>query len=251
MKGGTSYENSTAALTSYVIISLLESNIGLSNSLKTNAKYCIKGNHQPDKYTLAISTYALYLLNSHEEATKSLERLLHVATKNGNSMWWSTPGSSSVNIEMTAYGLMSLLYSNTTTNLAHARNVVRWLISQRSTKGSFTTTQVINKIILFLNVYIFSYLKTTYMNYMKFIYCKDTVVALDALSRYASVVLRKTPNVHLDISTDQEKYSVKISSSDKLKTKQIDLKNIAESITIKATGKGCVIAQVSKIRGLR
>lgn len=124
------------------MISLLESNIELGDQVRSNAKYCIMGNHQPDKYTLAISTYALYLLDLHNEAGRSLDKLLQLATKNGNLLWWSTPGSSSLNIEMTSYGLMALLYTNTSNNLAHASNVVRWLTTQRNSRGSFTTTQV-------------------------------------------------------------------------------------------------------------
>ncbi|KAJ8978717.1 hypothetical protein NQ317_015965 [Molorchus minor] len=61
--GGTSKENSTAGLTAYVLISLMEADISIPKSVQTNAKYCIRSQHNPDKYTLAISCYALFKVN--------------------------------------------------------------------------------------------------------------------------------------------------------------------------------------------
>lgn len=71
---------------------MLESGIPLSETVRTNAKYCIRGHFSPDKYTLAMSTYALSLVGWESEATRSLQRLLQVATHEDNLMWWSTPG---------------------------------------------------------------------------------------------------------------------------------------------------------------
>lgn len=88
-QGGTSLENSTASLTAYVMLSLLESNINIPEKVTTNVKYCIRANHQPDKYTLAISTYALYLLDWQSEADRNLQKLLDLATKEGELLWWS------------------------------------------------------------------------------------------------------------------------------------------------------------------
>lgn len=87
-----SSQNSTAALTAYVLISLLETNANINETIRVNAKYCIRGFHQPDKYTLAISTYALYLVEWYSQADRSLRKLLEVATKEGNLLWWSQPG---------------------------------------------------------------------------------------------------------------------------------------------------------------
>lgn len=74
------------------MLSLLESDVKIPEKIITNAKYCIRANHQPDKYTLAISTYALYLLNWYGEADRHLQRLLDLATTEGDLMWWSNAG---------------------------------------------------------------------------------------------------------------------------------------------------------------
>lgn len=75
-KGGTSKENSTAGLTSYVLISLSVANIAIPTDIISNAKYCIQAHHSPDKYTLAIGTYASLLMGWKEEANRFLPRIL-------------------------------------------------------------------------------------------------------------------------------------------------------------------------------
>lgn len=210
--GGASTENSTAALTSYVLISLLESGIQLTETVRTNAKYCIRGHFSPDKYTLALSTYALSLVQWESEASRSLHRLLQVATQEDNLMWWSTPGSVATNIEMTSYVLMSLLHQNTSENLVHANSVVRWLVSQRGPNGGFITTQ-------------------------------DTVVALNAITKYALLVRTKDANLRVNITADNEEYEVTINAKDRLKTKQQIIKELPNNVDVMIEGKGCVLVQ--------
>lgn len=58
------------------MISLLEANIDVPESVTTNAKFCIRGHHAPDKYTLAISAYALFMVRWDSEAVKYLDKLI-------------------------------------------------------------------------------------------------------------------------------------------------------------------------------
>ncbi|XP_031329285.1 pregnancy zone protein-like isoform X2 [Photinus pyralis] len=210
--GGTLTENSTAALTSYVIISLLESGIELSEKVKTNAKYCIRGHFSPDKYTLAISTYALSLIGWESEAKRCLSKLLQVATQQDNLVWWSSSGAASTNIEMTAYVLMSLVYQNSTENLIYANAAVRWLTSQRGGHGGFISTQ-------------------------------DTVVALDAITKYALLVHSSTTDLHVTVALGQEENEIIIKSKDRLKTKEQIVKKLPNKVDVTIEGKGCVLIQ--------
>lgn len=169
-----STDNSTAALTAYVMISLLEAKVDLNDTIRTNAKYCIRGAQQPNKYTLAISTYALYLVEWYSQGDRSLQKLLEIATREGDLLWWGQPGlyilifyktniftsetpcidnklkpfisdlSLSVSIEMTSYVLMSLLYRNSSQNLYYANSIVKWLHSKIGSRGEFLSTQVSN-----------------------------------------------------------------------------------------------------------
>lgn len=74
------------------MLSLLESKLDVPEKIITNAKYCIRANQQPDKYTLAISIYALYLLDWQIEADRNLQKLLDLATREGELLWWSDSG---------------------------------------------------------------------------------------------------------------------------------------------------------------
>ncbi|GJQ65969.1 hypothetical protein Trydic_g4064 [Trypoxylus dichotomus] len=211
--GGMSTENSTAALTAYVLISLLESNTDLNETIRTNAKYCIRGLHQPDKYTLAISAYALYLVEWYSNADRSLEKLLQLATKEGDLLWWGQPDLSlSVSIEMTSYVLMSLLHKNSSQNLYYANSIVKWLHSKLGAKGGFTTTQ-------------------------------DTSVALDALSRYASLINTGQPQMNITVSSQSETKSITVLKEDRMKMTQIDLDEVPTKVKISVDGKGCVLTQ--------
>ncbi|XP_025830784.1 alpha-2-macroglobulin-like isoform X2 [Agrilus planipennis] len=209
--GGTSNENSTAALTSYVIISILESGIELKEKVRNDAQFCIRGHHSPDKYTLAISSYALSLIGWQSEATRALRRLLEIAIVEDNLMWWSSPESISTNIEMTGYALMTLLHHGGTENLIHAHSVVRWLITQRQSHGGFTTSQ-------------------------------DTAVALDAISRYMVLVKGKSANLSVHVATNEREHTMPITHRDKLKTKQISVSRLPNVIKVIVNGQGCVLA---------
>lgn len=70
----------------------MESQIEIPELVQTNAKYCIKGQQNPDKYTLAISCYALFKMNWFSEANKMLTKLLAVAEQQNNMLWWKSKG---------------------------------------------------------------------------------------------------------------------------------------------------------------
>ncbi|XP_017785332.1 PREDICTED: alpha-1-macroglobulin-like isoform X1 [Nicrophorus vespilloides] len=214
--GGTSMENSTAALTAYVVISLLESGIEIPQSVKTNALYCIRGQYYADKYTVALCSYALYLLKWKSEADRYVKKLVELATSDDKMMWWNVEtGSSSTNIETTAYALFSLLESKNNDNLIYASQIVRWLSTQRRSSGSFVTTQ-------------------------------DTSVALDALSRYGSFMKEKEANLTIKIiNGDQHLYNININTADGMKTKEINMNAVPENLKLQASGSGCVLAQLS------
>lgn len=127
------------------MISLLDSNIPTPEIVKTNAKYCIRGHYDLDKYTLAISSYALFKINWYSEAERMLKKLFQLANFRDNMMWWTnkdTNGSTASDIEITSYVLLSLLHQKSQENLAKAHSIVRWLTTKLGPKGSFRSTQV-------------------------------------------------------------------------------------------------------------
>ncbi|XP_044745841.1 pregnancy zone protein-like [Coccinella septempunctata] len=212
--GATSTENSTSALSSYVMISLLDSGIDIPKNVFENAKYCIRGYSDPDKYTLAISCYALYKMKWYDEANKVLKRLLNVASKQNNMIWWSMKdsGTAATEIEVTSYALLTLLEYNTNENLAYAHSIVRWLTSKIGPRGGFQSTQ-------------------------------DTVVALDALSKYSIAISSRKINLDIQVQAERQNLNYQIQDDDRLKTKKITLKATDNEINVRIRGEGCLLVQ--------
>lgn len=81
-------DNSSSALTAYILISLLESGVPLTASLINNALHCLEKGMEDDggtTYTAALSTYALTLLE-HPKANNSMKSLMKRATRNNVRM---------------------------------------------------------------------------------------------------------------------------------------------------------------------
>lgn len=85
-------ENSTAGLTAYVILSLFDGKVDVPDSVQTNAKYCIRGQVNPDKYSIAISSYALFKVKWISEARRFLEKAFAVVNREDGLMWWTAKG---------------------------------------------------------------------------------------------------------------------------------------------------------------
>jgi hypothetical protein len=93
LQGGLTGETSSAALTAYVLISLLETGLPLSPSVTSNAVFCLKGEADSDVYTLVLTTYAFTLLGERGMAEESLKRLIGIATRQQDLLWWEKSGS--------------------------------------------------------------------------------------------------------------------------------------------------------------
>ncbi|XP_048243479.1 alpha-1-macroglobulin-like [Haliotis rufescens] len=117
-------------------------------------------------------------------------------------------------IEMTSYAL--LLYS-LTSNVTEGLPVMRWISNQRNDRGGFISTQ-------------------------------DTVVALEALSKFAGDVY--SPQTSINISVNMQGYSKNFSiNSDTallLQAGEIPVANVPSVLTLTASGSGVAVLQVHK-----
>ncbi|XP_023246996.1 murinoglobulin-2-like [Copidosoma floridanum] len=225
MKGGLREEGSSA-LTAYVLISLLESGVPLStsNTLVNNALYCLeKASASEDfatddnPYSAVLTTYALALLE-HPRANESLRLLMNRASRQNNLVWWEDKSrpSLSLSVEMTAYGVLSLLKLGGEANLMEALRAVRWLCSgKRNAAGGFTSTQ-------------------------------DTILGLEALTKFA-LAMANASTTELSVlvtATDLEQL-YKIDEDNRSVLKRIDLPTVPTSLEIFAEGEGCLLVQSS------
>lgn len=72
---------------------------------------------------------------------------------------------------------------------------------------------------------------------------QDTVVALDALSKY-SAIIRDEPNVIVHFAASGQERDVSISGADQIKVNTFNLKQAEDIVQLRVSGKGCVLAQV-------
>ncbi|XP_012276125.1 murinoglobulin-1 isoform X3 [Orussus abietinus] len=217
MKGGLQdEETSSPALTAYVLISLLESGVPLSASLINNALYCLEKGMESDSenpYTPALSTYALALLE-HPKAKINLQSLMARATRHNNLLWWEdkVKPSMGLSIEMTAYAVLSLVKLGGEDNMVEALKAVRWMSKQRNAEGGFTSTQ-------------------------------DTVLGLEALSKYAVAMSTKTTDLSVLVTAGDVDRVFKVENEDRLVLNQIKLPVLPTVVEVFAEGEGCLLVQ--------
>nr|CAD7575571.1 unnamed protein product [Timema californicum] len=214
MKGGLTSDTSSAALTAYVLISLLETGLPLAPSVASNAVFCLRGDKQPDVYTLALTTYAFSLMGNRTLAEESLRHLMGAATIQQDLIWWEKQDTNSLalNIETTAYGILSLVKLGGERNLIDALRAVRWISKHRNANGGFVSTQ-------------------------------DTVVALEALTKYAMAVPSRGTHLSVLVAATDLEHVFHIRQHDRLLLKQRWLPTLPTQVEVVAEGEGCALIQ--------
>ncbi|XP_047344508.1 alpha-2-macroglobulin-like protein 1 [Vespa velutina] len=227
MKGGLQEDDSSAALTAYILISLLESGVLLTASLINNALYCLEAltDIYDSPYTAALSTYALALLE-HPKANGSMASLMNRATRNNDLLWWEdkTKPSVGLSIEMTGYAVLSLIKLGGEENMVDALKAIRWMSKQRNAEGGFTSTQ-------------------------------DTVVGLEALTKYALAMATNSTDLSVLVTASEVDHVYRMNDDNRVVLIQIQLPILPTIIEIFAEGEGCVLVQnnliynVAKVTG--
>lgn len=133
-----------------------------------------------------------------------------------NLIWWEDKSKPSIglSIEMTAYVILTLLKLGEE-NLSEALKAVRWISKQRNSEGGFTSTQ-------------------------------DTVLGLEALTKYAMIVHRNniTDLSVLVTASKEVDYVYELQDENRVILKQIRLPILPTIVEIFAQGEGCVLIQV-------
>lgn len=170
----------------------------------------------PDNFALAIGAYAL-ALNSDPAAEQFLDELMKNAIVRVDKMFWNREGksfsnkkSSSVNVEIAAYALMTLVKLNRS---AEALPILNWLMTQRTSTGGFHSS---------------------------------TAVGLQALEMIATVL--HTPNVNMEVKLSSEKEGqaiFNINSNNAIVLQSKELEKDTRFIRVSAKGSGFAFLQVS------
>ncbi|KAM8924689.1 alpha-2-macroglobulin-like protein 1 [Pelodytes ibericus] len=201
----------------YITIALLESGTSYNCSTVERALRCLKNeaNKVHNTYSQVLLAYAFTLSKDSDLRQHMLDVLEKKAIRKGGSKHWALDSHDSGGVEMSSYVLLALLSDKAMSNknIAEASNIANWLIKQQNPWGGFFSTQ-------------------------------DTVVALQALSKYAKSTFTDTLDVKVKVrsrSGFQKQFIV-----DKFKSllqQRETLPYIPGKYTVTATGRGCVYVQ--------
>ncbi|XP_032203069.1 alpha-2-macroglobulin-like protein 1 isoform X1 [Mustela erminea] len=225
MKGGVDDEIS---LTAYITAALLEMGMTTHDPMVSQGLQCLKGSvsSTTSLYAQALLAYIFSLAGEMDIRNILLEKLDQQAIISGESIHWSPKPALSldarpwsqpeaVDVELTAYVLLAQLSkaSLTQKEIAKATAIVAWLAKQRNAYGGFSSTQ-------------------------------DTVVALQALAKYATTAYVSSEEVSLAVtSTEDFQHDFNIQAANRLVLQQESLPNVPGVYTLEASGQGCVYVQ--------
>ncbi|XP_077615170.1 alpha-2-macroglobulin-like protein 1 [Crocuta crocuta] len=225
MKGGIDDQTS---LTAYITAALLEMRKTIQDPMVSQGLQCLRNSvsSTTSLYTKALLAYTFSLAGEMDIRNLLLEKLDQQAIVTGESIHWSQKPTRSpdarpwsepeaVDVELTAYVLLAQLSkaSLTQKEIAKATAIVAWLAKQRNAYGGFSSTQ-------------------------------DTVVALQALAKYAATAYVPSEEVSLAVrSTENFQRTFNIQAANRLVVQQETLPSIPGVYTLEASGQGCVFVQ--------
>ncbi|NXG51587.1 A2ML1 protein, partial [Psilopogon haemacephalus] len=226
LKGSMDDEISLGA---YVAAALLELGQPLKSKLVQTTLCCLQQavHNVTNIYTEAILAYAFALAGDYETTQELLYKLEEQAIKSGGQIHWSpkpsSPGSTnfwtgtqSVDIELTAYVLLAYLSKPRVHagDMTTAAGIVAWLTQQQNAYGGFASTQ-------------------------------DTVVALQALAKYAARTFSKSNQALVKVKSQRgfEK-SFQVNRQNRLLVQQAALTEVKGNFLVQVHGSSCVFTQI-------
>ncbi|KAM3913957.1 alpha-2-macroglobulin-like [Leptodactylus fuscus] len=222
MKGGL---EDGISLTAYITLCLLEAGMSpeepvLSKAISYLKKSCADVSNV---YTQALLAYTFSLCEENELRESLLDKLEKKAVRGDgqlhlkrdstpppeDSYWYRAP---SAEVEMTSYMLLALL-TCPSPDIGKASLIVNWLSKQQNSNGGYSSTQ-------------------------------DTVVALQALAKYAEETFSDKGDVTVEVSSKSgfhEQFHV--DQNNRLLVQRATLPKIPEDYTVTSKGAGCVFVQ--------
>ncbi|XP_070593290.1 alpha-2-macroglobulin-like [Erythrolamprus reginae] len=226
-------------LTGYTIISLLKAPLPVTHSVVRNALFCLEtASQQKDLpvYAETLLVYAFALAQKDDKVTAILKSLQAKAVRgdDGSIHWerpqkpeakqtlYYQPRAPSAEVEMSSYVLLTYLNraagnpSASRDYLEEATKIVTWLTKQQNPSGGFAST-------------------------------RDTVLALQGLSEYATLVHSKNTagtKVALKSGANDVK-QFHVDNTNKLLLQCQDLPSVPGEYTAVVTGESCVYVQTT------
>ncbi|XP_077026090.1 pregnancy zone protein-like isoform X2 [Tamandua tetradactyla] len=237
IKGGVEDE---VTLSAYITIALLEIPLPVTHPTVHKALFCLESawnrakekTHESHIYTKALLAYAFALVGNQDRRREILNSIDEEAVKEDNSVHWERPQkprapggqlyqpqAPSAEVEMTSYMLLAYLTAQpapSSEDLTTAARIVKWVTKQQNSQGGFSSTQ-------------------------------DTVVALQALSKYgAATFTRNGKAAHVTIQGSRAfSTNFQVDNNNLLLLQQVSLPEVPGEYAITVKGGRCVYLQTS------
>ncbi|KAL1260697.1 hypothetical protein QQF64_008524 [Cirrhinus molitorella] len=220
MKGGV---NDNVTMTAYITASLLELETPVTDPVITKGLSCLRSINEDVKntYTTALLAYTFSLARDTDTRQQLFKKLEDVAISDGSHVHWSQSASAddsdSLAVEISSYVLLAVLTTDsvTTADLGFANRIVSWLVKQQNAYGGFSSTQ-------------------------------DTVVALQALSLYATKVFSSDGSSTVTVQSAGDTHHFDVNQDNKLLYQEKQLQNVPAKYSIEVKGSACVSVQVAQ-----
>uniref|UniRef100_A0A4W5JWG0 Alpha-2-macroglobulin bait region domain-containing protein n=1 Tax=Hucho hucho TaxID=62062 RepID=A0A4W5JWG0_9TELE len=220
MKGGVTDE---VTLTAYITASMLELNMSVSDPVVHGSLSCLRNSTSDlsNTYTTALLAYTFTLAGDMETRAQLLQHLDTVALQEGGLLHWtqtSSETSASLAVEISSYVLLASLNASplSTTDLGYASRIVRWLVRQQNAYGGFSSTQ-------------------------------DTVVALQALALYSTMVFSREGASTVTVQFPSGgQHLFEVNKNNKLLYQERALQDTEGKYSVEVKGSACASVQVSE-----
>ncbi|XP_075699318.1 alpha-2-macroglobulin-like protein 1 [Rhinoderma darwinii] len=204
-------------LTAYITIALLEHGQVYNVSVVENALKCLRNavDDVRTTYTQALLAYVFTLSSDSDLRKRVLEILERAAIRKDGSKHWAADEKDNGDVEISSYVLLALLSDQTSSHreVEEASPIVNWIIKRQRPQGGFRSTQ-------------------------------DTVVALQALTKYAKAIYTDDPDVTVSVrSLSGFNRQFHVDKKNSLLTQREILPDIPGEYTLTATGTGCAFIQ--------
>ncbi|XP_019212767.1 alpha-2-macroglobulin [Oreochromis niloticus] len=217
MKGGVSDE---VTLSAYVTAAFLEMNTSQHDPVMIQSLACLKESLSDlsNTYTTALLAYVFTLAGDVETRAHLLQHLDTVAVREGGFLYWSQTAaetSASLSVEISSYVLLAKLSASPTAeDLGYASGIIRWLTGQQNYYGGFSSTQ-------------------------------DTVVALQALALYSTLVFSPEGWSTVTVQAPSSQLTFDVNQSNKLLYQEEALQDVSGKYSLEVKGTACASVQIS------
>ncbi|NWH49504.1 A2ML1 protein, partial [Fregata magnificens] len=226
LQGGVSDELSLSA---YVTAAMLELGLSPTDPKVSSALQCLEASATDDPYTQALLAYVFGLAGRGEQQQAWLQRLAQHSVSAEGQLYWQRKGkalppsqpswaaAAPAEVEMTAYVLLAYLSQPqvSSADLSTASQIVRWLSKQQNPYGGFASTQ-------------------------------DTVVALQALAKYAALTYGSNGDFTVTVmSSTGTAQDFVLHNSNRLVLQRAALHELPGTYRVQGRGQGCALVQVT------